>query len=170
MESKEEDFKEGNKPVLCAASEDTPEKAKAKKGQASKNMAEKKSEAPSNDVATNGTSLQVSQVNDAAIQRANYFPDNTKFLIFNVDGTLLDCSILSESNPNTEIRPTFQHRNRRFGCRPKIHKFLSWCFLNFEVAFSDSKSSQYMKDVVLAMLSRLKESLKYVFAFVWSFQ
>jgi hypothetical protein len=166
VESKEEDSEEGDKPAPCAASTGTPTKAKAKKGQAMKNKAEKKSGAPSNDVAADGSSLQVSQVNDAAIQGAKYFLDSTKLVVFNVHGTLLDCSIVSESNPNTEIRPTFRHGNRRFVCRPGMKKFLSRCFLNFEVAFWGSKSARYMEDVVPAMLSRLKDSSKYVPAFV----
>lgn len=53
VESKEE----GGKPAPYTTSQGTPTKAKAKKGQASKNMAKKKSWAPSNDMAADGFSL-----------------------------------------------------------------------------------------------------------------
>jgi hypothetical protein len=41
-----------------------------------------------------------------------------KLLVFNVHGTLLDCSLLEERNPNNEIRPSMKATSRRVICRP----------------------------------------------------
>lgn len=84
--------------------------------------------------------------------------------------TMLDCNIVNESNPKSTIYPSFQKANRNFVYTPNMAKFLSHGFFNFQVAFWDSKSTQYMEDDILAMLSRLKESPKCIHVFVWSTQ
>jgi hypothetical protein len=48
--------------------------------------------------------------------------------------------------------------------------FLKECFLTFKVAFWDSKSAQYMADVVPVMLGRVKGQHSCVPCFVWSAQ
>lgn len=73
VESKEEDFEEEEKPALCVASKGTPTKAKAKKRASVEEYGREKPGAPSADVAADGTSLQVSQVNGAAIRGAKLF-------------------------------------------------------------------------------------------------
>jgi hypothetical protein len=34
-----------------------------------------------------------------------------KLLVFNVHGTLLDCSMISDKNPNPKLKPTFKTAN-----------------------------------------------------------
>ena len=72
----------------------------------------------------------------------------TKLLIFNVHGTLLDTSLLTEPNPNPLIRVTRKTTTRRFVYRPWMIEFLQRCFLFFKVAFWGQKSSGYMDEVI----------------------
>jgi hypothetical protein len=80
----------------------------------------------------------------------------TKLLIFNIHGTLLDCSLKVEINPNPTIRASVQTRSRRVVFRPGLIQFLSQCFMEFTVAFWGGKSESNMEDVVAAVLTRLK--------------
>ena len=50
----------------------------------------------------------------------------TKLLIFNVHGTLLDCSLLAE--PNTFIRMVRQSLTRRIVFRPWLTNVIDKCF------------------------------------------
>jgi hypothetical protein len=102
------------------------------------------------------------------IPRSPIIPISSKLLIFNVHGTLLDCSLLDERNPNNRIRPTLKASGRKVICRPWMAEFLSQCFLTFKVAFWDSKSARYMEDMVSVMLGRLKGQQDRVSCFVWS--
>jgi hypothetical protein len=94
--------------------------------------------------------------------------DKSKLLVFNVHGTLLDCSSVEDPNPNPSIRYTLKTLTRRVVCRPWMVDFLSNCFQKFEVAFWRSKSSLYMEEVVPAMLGRLRGDMQFVPLFVWS--
>jgi hypothetical protein len=47
-------------------------------------------------------------------------------------------------------------------------EFLSSCFKNFEVAFWGSKSEVYMREIVAAVLGRMKDSKNYTLLFIWS--
>ena len=59
----------------------------------------------------------------------------SKLLVFNVHGTLLDCSLLYKKNPNTKIGASAYAASRRIVCRPWMAEFLNQYFLSFEVAF-----------------------------------
>ena len=61
--------------------------------------------------------------------------DSKKLLIFNVHGTLLDSSILSNSNPTSTIKITFKTKHRRLTLRPGLPDFLQKCFKTYVVAF-----------------------------------
>ena len=91
-----------------------------------------------------------------------------KLLIFNVHGTLLDCSLRLERNPNSKIRPTLKTQRRRVVHRPWLQPFLSKCFLNFSVALWGSKSKEYMDDVVPTLMEGRKESHQFAPLFMWS--
>jgi hypothetical protein len=84
-------------------------------------------------------------------------PARTKLLVFNVHGTLLDCSLLLDKNPNTAIWPMLRTAKRRVVFRPGLIDFLNKCFVHFEVAFWGEKNEVYMDDVVPSMLRRMKE-------------
>ena len=56
-------------------------------------------------------------------------------LVFNVHGTLLDTSLLTEPNPNPSIRITKKTTTRRFVFRPWMIEFLRRSFKFFKVAF-----------------------------------
>jgi hypothetical protein len=43
--------------------------------------------------------------------RACDLSDPLKLLVFNVHGTLLDCSMISDKNPNPKLKPTFKTTN-----------------------------------------------------------
>jgi hypothetical protein len=75
-----------------------------------------------------------------------------KLVIFNVQGTLLDCSLLAAPNPNCSIRYTLKTKSRRVVFRPWLKHFLDRCFSHFKVAFWGSRGAPYMADVVPAML------------------
>ena len=92
----------------------------------------------------------------------------SKLLVFNVHGTLLDCNLLQDPNPNSSIRNTMKTPTRRVVCRPWMAEFLSRCFDHFEVAFWGNKSAAYMEDLVPAMLRRVNEDRNLVPLFVWS--
>ena len=82
--------------------------------------------------------------------------DPKKLLIFNVHGTLLDSSILSNPNPTSKIKITFKTKNRRFTLRPGLLDFLQKCFKTYVVAFRGSKNRSYMDKVVPAIFERMK--------------
>ena len=63
----------------------------------------------------------------------------TKLLIFNVHGTHLDTSLLTEPNPNLVIWVTKKTTTRRFVYRPWMIEFLQRCFQFFKVAFWGQK-------------------------------
>jgi hypothetical protein len=65
-------------------------------------------------------------------------------LVFNVHGTLLDCSLLIDKNPNAAIRPTIRTEKRQVMFHPCLIEFLTKYFLKFHVAFWDTKSEVYM--------------------------
>jgi hypothetical protein len=94
--------------------------------------------------------------------------EGKKLLVLNVHGTLLDCSLLLDKNPNPGIRPTFRIAKHRVIFRPGLIDFLNKCFLHFEVAFWGSKSEVYMADVVTAMLGRMKDGSTVNPLFMWS--
>jgi hypothetical protein len=75
-----------------------------------------------------------------------------KLVIFNVQGTLLDCSLLAAPNPNSNIRYSLKTKSRRVVFRPWLKHFLDRCFSHFKVAFWGSRGAPYMADVVPAML------------------
>ena len=91
-----------------------------------------------------------------------------KLLIFNVHGTLLDCSLLTEPNPNTSIRVTTRSPTRRMVFRPWLVEFLDKCFRNFRVAFWGIKSTSNMEDVVASMLRKFGGMGSHKPVFIWS--
>jgi hypothetical protein len=91
-----------------------------------------------------------------------------KLLIFNIHGTLLDCSLLSEKNPNSTIRSSVKPKTRRVVFRPWLKDFLSRCFKHFAMAFWGSKSESYTQEIVPAILAAIKVDVKYAPLFVWS--
>jgi hypothetical protein len=62
-------------------------------------------------------------------------PEGKKLLVLNVHGTLLDCSLLLDKNPNPGICPILRTAKRQVIFRPGLTDFLNKCFLHFEVAF-----------------------------------
>jgi hypothetical protein len=97
-------------------------------------------------VATDGGEA-TTQVNSDIIVGSPRSPSTvqkSKLLVLNVYGTLLDCSLLQDPNPNTTIRLTMMTESKRVLCRPRMAQFLTRCFQNFEVAFWGSKSTRYM--------------------------
>ena len=80
----------------------------------------------------------------------------TKLVIFNVHGTLLDCSMLCEGNPNPRIRSSTGTASRRVVFRPWLKSFLTRCFQSFIVAFWGSGSREHMDDVLPTMLRGVK--------------
>ena len=91
-----------------------------------------------------------------------------KLLIFNVHGTLLDCSLLLEPNPNTSIRVTTRSSTRRMVFRPWLSEFIDKCFRNFRVAFWGIKSTSNMEDVVASMMRRFNGLGSHKPVFIWS--
>ena len=91
-----------------------------------------------------------------------------KLLIFNVHGTLLDCSLLSSPNPNTSIRWTTRSLTRRIVFRPWLIEFIGKCFKNFRVAFWGIKSMSNMEDVVAEMMRELSGPSSHKPVFCWS--
>jgi hypothetical protein len=108
------------------------------------------------------------QVTIPCIIVGSEFHDSPRLLVFNVHDTLLDCSFLSERNPNSKIKSTFQSTNRRVILRPWLPEFLINCFKKYTVAFWGTKSKSYMDEVVPAMLEKVKCNEAVVPAFVWS--
>jgi hypothetical protein len=96
----------------------------------------------------------------------DYLP--LKLLVFNVHGTLLDCSLLLDKNPNPTLRPTFKIENRRVLICPWLSELLCKCFKNFRVGFWGSKSKRYMDEMVPTLLGRVRSPEPLVPAFVWS--
>ena len=103
-----------------------------------------------------GSGSQEAQPNDQVssdIERIGA-QNPVKLLIFNVHGTLLDCSLLSEPNPNTSIRVTMRSSTRRMVFRPWLSEFIDKCFRHCRVAFWGIKSTSNMEDVVDSMLRK----------------
>ena len=92
----------------------------------------------------------------------------TKLLIFNIHGTLVDCSLLSEPHPNSNIRITRKSLTRRFVFRPWLTEFLDRCFKKFRVAFWGIKSLGSMEDVVAEMMRRFDGMDSHKPLFCWS--
>jgi hypothetical protein len=125
-----------------------------------------KVDAPALDV--DEASTQVSSDNIVAPPESPLRVEKSKLLVFNVHGTLLDSSLLQDTNPNSSIRYTMRTPTRRVVCRPWMAELLCRCFAHFEVAFWGNKSTAYMEEVVPAMLRRVNESGNVVPLFVWS--
>ena len=111
--------------------------------------------------------IQVRSVELSLIPRLPINSGTSKLLVFNVHGTLLDCSMVDDKNPNTEIRPSAFGAGRRIIFRPWMAQFFDHCFLRFKVAFWGSKSAKYMEDMVPILLGRLKGVESCVPCFVW---
>ena len=92
----------------------------------------------------------------------------TKLLIFNIHGTLVDCSLLSEPNPNSNIHITRKYLTCRFVFRPWLTEFLDMCFKKFKVAFWGIKSLGNMEDVVAEMMRRFDAMDNHKALFFWS--
>ena len=80
----------------------------------------------------------------------------TKLLIFNVHGTLFDCSLLFDPNPNTSIRMTTKSLTSRFVSMPWLIEFIGRCFENFRVAFWGINSKSYMEEVVVEIMRKFE--------------
>ena len=76
----------------------------------------------------------------------------TKLLIFNIHGTLVDCSLLSKPNPNPTIRITRKSLKQRIVFRPWLTEFLDRCFKKFRIGFWGMKSMSNMEDVLAEMM------------------
>ena len=92
----------------------------------------------------------------------------TKLLIFNVHGTLLDTSLLTEPNPNPVIRVTKKTKTRRFVYRPWMIEFLRRCFQFFKVAFWGQKSSGYMDEILQEIMPMFEHMEGRQPLFAWS--
>lgn len=92
----------------------------------------------------------------------------SKLLIFNVHGTLLDTSLLTEPNPNASIRVSKKTKNRRYVFRPWMMAFLGRCFKRFRVAFWGLKSAEYMEEVVREILHVFEHMEDHKPLFTWS--
>jgi hypothetical protein len=82
----------------------------------------------------NASSGQVSRTESFHILSILEPYNPTKLLIFNVHGTLLNTSLLTQYNPNPNIRVTQKTTSRRFVFRPWMIEFLGRCFKLFKVA------------------------------------
>ena len=91
-----------------------------------------------------------------------------KLLIFNVHGTLLDTSLLTQPNPNPKIRVTKKTKTRRFVFRPWMMELLGRCFSTFRVAFWGLKSSEYMDEVLREILPVFEHTEGHKHLFSWS--
>ena len=91
-----------------------------------------------------------------------------KLLIFNIHGTPLDCSLLSEPNPNSSIRMTTKSLTHRFMFRPWVIEFINKCFKNFRVAYWGIKSLTNMEDVVAEMMRKFEGLDSHKPMFCWS--
>jgi hypothetical protein len=101
------------------------------------------------------------------ISRRTPGAERKKLLVFNVHGTLLDCSVLIDKNPNAAIRPTIRTEKHRVIFRPCLIEFLTKCFLKFHVAYWGTKSEVHMQEIVLALLVTMKDGGKFSHVFVW---
>jgi hypothetical protein len=115
-------------------------------------------------------STQVRGLESYPIPGSPIIVGSTKLVVFNVHGTLLDCSLLDERNPNTKMKASAYAAGRQIIFRPWMANFLNQWFLTFKVAFWGSKSACYMQEMVPIMLGRLKGKEKCVPCFVWSAQ
>jgi hypothetical protein len=91
-----------------------------------------------------GASTQVRNIESYAIPGSPVIAGSSKLLVFNVHGTLLDCNLVDEKNPNTKIKPSAYAAGRIIIWRPWMAEFLNQCLLSFKVAFWGSKSARYM--------------------------
>jgi hypothetical protein len=88
-------------------------------------------------------STQVSSDDKIGPPKSPLIVEMSKLLVLNVHGTLLDCSLLEEPNPNSTICYTLKIPTRRVVYRPWLADFLRRCFQHFEVAFWGNKSVVY---------------------------
>jgi hypothetical protein len=106
------------------------------------------------------------QVRRNILGMGTHFP--TKLLILNVHGTLLDCSLLSERNPNVNIRMSTRSLTRRIVFRPCLIEFIDKCFKNFRVGFWGIKSSANMEDVLGEVMKQFSGLDTHKPLFCWS--
>ena len=111
----------------------TPAGASTKPGKKHRQASPPKVDAPAADIEE--ASTQVSNDALSGPRKSLLEVQKSKLLVINVHGTLLDCSLIDEPNPNAGIRYSMKTASRRVVCRPWLAKFLSNCFLHFEVAF-----------------------------------
>ena len=95
-------------------------------------------------------------------------PNVTKLLIFNIHGTLLDTSLLTDPNPNPNIRVSKKTTTRRLVYRPWMVEFLGMCFKFFKVAFWGRKSLKYMEEVLQEILPVFSHLEGHKPIFVWA--
>ena len=88
--------------------------------------------------------IQVRSIESSLIPRLPINSGTSKLLVFNMHGTLLDCSMVDKKNLNTKTRPSAFAVCRRIIFRPWMAQFLDHGFLSFEVAYWGSKSAKYM--------------------------
>jgi hypothetical protein len=103
-------------------------------------------------VQNNAAGIEVSTHKCSPLQSIPADHNPPKLLIFNVLGTLLDTSILTQPNPNPHILVTKITKTRRFVYRPWMMEFLGRCFKKFTVAFWGIKSCEYMEEVLREIL------------------
>ena len=94
--------------------------------------------------------------------------NQTKLVIFNVHGTLLDTSLLIQPNPNCNIRVTKKTYRRRFVYMSWMVEFLGQCFKIFKITFWDTKSSEYMDEVLREILPAISHLEGHTSIFMWS--
>ena len=121
-----------------------------------------------NGVQSNATGNEVSPQKWSPLKSIPAGHNPPKLLIFNVHGTLLDTSLLSQPNPNTHIRITKKTKTRRYVFRPWMMEFLGRCFRNFKVAFWGLKSSEYMEEVLSEILPVFEHNAGQKPVFSWS--
>jgi hypothetical protein len=80
-------------------------------------------------------STQVSCDDTLGPQKSPFRLRTLKLLVFNVHGTLLDCTLVDEPSPNSKIWYIMKIATRRVVYRPWLSEFLRKCFLHFHIAF-----------------------------------
>ena len=94
--------------------------------------------------------------------------NETKLVIFNVHGTLLDSSLLTQPNPICNIRVIKKTYTRRFVFRPWMMEFLGRCFKMFKITFWHTKNSEYMEEVLREIVPVFSHLEGYIPIFTWS--
>ena len=103
-------------------------------------------------VQNNAAGIEVSPHKWSPLQSIPAVQNPPKLLIFNVHGTLLDTSILTQPNPNPHIRITKKTKTQRFVYRPWLMEFMGRCIKNFTIAFWGIKSCDYTAEVLHEIL------------------